>query len=365
MRVLDRLLFTSFLRAYLICLVSLLSLYVVVDLFTNVEDFAQQAQTLRETLLNVGRYYGYKVAQIFDRLCEPILLLAAMFTVAWMQRNNELLPLLSAGVPTRRVVRPVIGGVVVMLGLGLANQEFLIPRIADALLADRDDHKGDKTLPVQGAYEPNGVHLEGQLATRQGMQVRPFFVTLPESMAAGRLHIKAESAVYLPPDAPGPYRSGWLITGTQPAVLDDCPPVLKEVDPGRYFLPVQDVDFDVLTRRGNWYMFATTLRLKDLLDRPDGRRQPAVAVLFHMRLTRPILSLILIFMGLAVILRDQNRNIFIGTGLCLAMCALFFCALFACKQLGDSEYLSPALAAWLPVLVFGPLAFTMFDAIHT
>ena len=56
---------------------------------------------------------------------------------------------------------------------------------------------------------------------------------------------------------------------------------------------------------------------------------------------------------------------FIGTGLCLATCALFFAAIFACKQLGDNEYLSPALAAWLPVLGFGPVTLASFDAIHT
>ena len=41
MHTLDRMLFVSFLRAYLICLVSTLSLYVVVDLFTNIDDFTQ------------------------------------------------------------------------------------------------------------------------------------------------------------------------------------------------------------------------------------------------------------------------------------------------------------------------------------
>ena len=84
-----------------------------------------------------------------------------------------------------------------------------------------------------------------------------------------------------------------------------------------------------------------------------------------MRLTRPILGLLLVFMGLSVILRDQNRNVYISTALCLVLCGLFFGACFACKHLGDNEYLSPALAAWLPVLVFGPLAFVLFDAIHT
>jgi lipopolysaccharide export system permease protein len=49
----------------------------------------------------------------------------------------------------------------------------------------------------------------------------------------------------------------------------------------------------------------------------------------------------------------------------LLMCGVFFAAVFACKQLGDGEYLSPALAAWGPVLFFGPLAFSLFDAIHT
>ena len=52
-------------------------------------------------------------------------------------------------------------------------------------------------------------------------------------------------------------------------------------------------------------------------------------------------------------------------GMCLALCAAFFAVCFACQQLGDKNLLSPPLAAWLPVIIFGPMAFVMFDAIHT
>src|SRR3954463_6034472 len=135
MNILARLLFRAYLEAYVICLVSLLSLYVVVDLFTNLEDFAQHVHGLGAVLRHIGNYYGYQVVRIFDQLCEAIILLAAMFTVAWVQRNNELLPLLSAGVPTRRVLRPVLAGATLMVGVGVANQELVIPRVADALLA--------------------------------------------------------------------------------------------------------------------------------------------------------------------------------------------------------------------------------------
>ncbi len=365
MRILDRLLLWSFLKAYAICLVSLLSLYVVIDLFTNLEDFAQHVSGTAPVLRNICRYYGYKIVQIFDRLCEAIVLLASAFTVAWVQRNNELLPLLSAGVPTRRVIRPVLMGAGLLILLGIANQELLIPRIADVLLADRDDPLGEKSLVVAGAYDSNGIHIEGAEAKRNGLIVRPFYVTVPETIADGLLHLTAKEGRYIVADPTNPQSGGWLMTGVQPSVLDKTVPALEQLDPGQFFLRTTDVDFDVLTRNRQWFMFAGTARLRELLTRPDARRLAAIAVQFHMRLTRPILGLLLVVLGLSVILRDQNRNIYIGTGLCLANCALFFAAIFACKHLGDNEYLSPALAAWLPVLAFGPITLTSFDAVHT
>src|SRR5690349_9359277 len=130
MYVLDRLLIRAYFKAYCICLLSLLSLYVVIDLFTNVDDFASRSKGFGSVLVHIGTYYGYRVSKIFDQMCEMIVLLAAMFTVAWMQRNNELIPLLSAGVSTRRAVRPVLIAASLMLGLSTVNQELIIPHIA-------------------------------------------------------------------------------------------------------------------------------------------------------------------------------------------------------------------------------------------
>ena len=56
-----------------------------------------------------------------------------MFTVAWMQRNNEQVPLLSAGVSTRRIVLPVLVCAFFMLSLTVLNQELVIPQVADQL----------------------------------------------------------------------------------------------------------------------------------------------------------------------------------------------------------------------------------------
>jgi lipopolysaccharide export system permease protein len=365
MKLLDRLLITSYVKAYVICLVSMLGLYVVVDLFTNIDDFTVHHSGLVEVLTHIGRYYGYKVTQIFDRLSEAIVLLAAMFTIAWVQRSNELLPLLSAGVATRRVVRPVLLSATAFLGLSVLNQELVIPQVSNYLMNNRDDPDGEKDIVVQGAFEPNGIHIHGEIATRRELLVRDFSVLLPESIAGNDMNLHAREARYVP--GQGERRGGWLLTGTDPPEIEGLaqPHLLEMIDPGKFFLYTTEVDFDVLTRWRNWYQYASTARLSRELGKPDSTRLASMAVMFHMRLTRPVLGLLLVVMGLSVILRDQNRHVFISAGLCLLLCGVFFAACFACRSLGDNEYLSPALAAWLPVLVFGPLSFVLFDAIHT
>jgi lipopolysaccharide export system permease protein len=367
MNLLDRQLIRSYIKAYLVCLVSLLSLYIVVDLFTNVDDFAGNKRGLSAILRHISFYYGYKIAQIFDYLCEMIVLLAAMFTVAWMQRNNELLPLLSAGISTRRVVRPILFSASAMVLLSIVNQEMVIPPIGNFLIYPRDDPNGERDVEAHGVFEPNGILIKGERASRRNMMVKPFSCVIPESLAGTLTLLQAREAYYYPPGDGPCGGGGWLLAGTEPRELEgfNNPRILQSLDSGKYFLHTEEVDFEALTRSRTWFVFTSTYRLLQELNQPDSTRLASMAVLFHMRLTRPILGLLLVVMGLAVILRDQNRNVFINTALCLVLCAAFFAARFTFKHLGDTEILSPALSAWIPVFVFGPLSFVLFDAIHT
>src|ERR1700692_2732680 len=147
----DRQLIVSYLKGYVICLVSMMGLFIVVDLFTNLDNFTEGKGGFEQGMEHILIYYGSKSMQIFDRLCEAIVLLAAMFTVALLQRNNELLPLLSAGISTRRVGRPVLVAAFLMLGLATLNQELVLPRV-DSYMLETKDFKGNKDKEVQGGY---------------------------------------------------------------------------------------------------------------------------------------------------------------------------------------------------------------------
>src|SRR5262249_29136523 len=149
---------------------------------------------------------------------------------------------------------------------------------------------------------------------------------------------------------------GWLLKNTTPPELPNWPrdqeEILEPLGNGGYFLKTEDVDLDTVTRVKNWHTYLPTWRLVQELDRPNNGTQHALLAFdFHKRLTRPMSGIILVLLGLSVILRDQNRNIFISAGLCLILCVVFFASLFACQYLGTNDdtrnYISPALAAWL------------------
>jgi hypothetical protein len=201
-----------------------------------------------------------------------------------------------------------------MLTLATLNQELLIPRIAQQLGLDRDDPGGVKDMQVRGGYEPNGIHIEGERGSRKDnvLIIKPFRCVIPESLANNLIHIIATEARYYPGE--GPHQGKWELLGCTPLRVEPIPGILEAPDDGRYFLITRNIDFDALTRNPNWFQLASTWRLYEELQRSDSNRLASMAVLFHSRLTRPILGMVLVFLGLSVILRDQNRNVIIRSG---------------------------------------------------
>lgn len=370
--ILDRQMIWSFFKAYVFCLISLMGLFIVVDLFMNLEDFTAGRRDFSAVLRYVGTYYYYKSFQIFDRLCESVILLAGMFTVAWMQRNNELLPLLSAGVSTRRAVQPVLVCAFTMMGMAAINQEFGLPNVDNFMLENRQNPDGAKDVDVKGNFDFNGTLLSGEKAVRKENMIKKFVAVIPARAGRNTATLQAKEAYYIPDQEEDRRSGGWLLKQTRADGLtdwDDSDDILKSLGNGEYFLKTKDGDLDAVIRVKNWYMYLPTWKLLKELDRPSNTQGASLAVVFHSRMTRPAIGIILILMGLSVILRDQNRNVFVSAGLCLALCAIFFTSIFACQWLGKdevaSQYVTPALAAWLPVIVFGPVALVMYDAVHT
>jgi lipopolysaccharide export system permease protein len=139
-----------------------------------------------------------------------------------------------------------------------------------------------------------------------------------------------------------------------------------DVNRGTLFLK-SSLTFQAMTRRPDWYKFATTIDLIEGLTDPstEGSERNDVSMFVHFRILRPFHGLNLLFMSLPLVLGGYGRNMFINLGLALGNSAIFYGALIFCQYLGSFALLSPVGAAWAPLFVFGTLATLRWGQIRT
>ena len=95
------------------------------------------------------------------------------------------------------------------------------------------------------------------------------------------------------------------------------------------------------------------------LRNPSLRLGADVRVAIHARIVQPFLDITLLFLGLPLMLSRYNRNLFVAIGLCVVVVVGFYVVVLACQWLGSSYLVSPALGAWLPLIIFVPTAMAM------
>lgn len=385
MRILDRQRYWAFGKAYVISFVSLVGLYVVIDAFSNIDEFYKIKSSPKELFQHMGYYYLVRTSFFYDRLCGVITMMAAIFTVTWMQKNNELLAMLAAGISTKRVIVPVIVSAALVSVLAVVNQEWIIPRISDDLQRTPDDD-GKRKVLAGSRYDINEIQLNGKFGHRAEKTIEPFSALLPVSRFGMLMGLEARLARYIPEDDPkAPIRGGWLLWGANlspsgakpdgkilieitpeqigkfPKCMGDGPP-----PPGPVMFLRSDISFTNITRSADWYQFATTPDLVRAYFDPSSRTERVkVGVFLHGRIVRPITAMVLLLLSLPLVLGGEGRNMFVNLGMSLGTSAVFYGASFLINYLGGNNVMSPELAAWIPIIAFGSLAASRWDSIRT
>ena len=389
MRILDRERYWSFIKAYFICFFALVGLYVVIDAFSNLDEFEEVSDSTLHLFGNMGRYYLVKMSLIYDQISGVITMMAAIFTVTWMQKNNELLAMLAAGISTHRVIRPVLVSALAISSLSVVNQELIMPRLAEELQKPPDD---DGLLPVKvwPRQDANDVSITGESANRGRRSFNKFSATIPVRVAGELIEISAREVQYFSEDqSEYPLRGGWIIWGakflTDPSSkdLDSLTKgVLSQVeDPSIYPPPTDklaakpgvpvyflktDLSFTSMTRSQKWYHFAPTIELiRALSDPSNASDRDDIEIFLHSRIIRPLLAFNLMLLSLPLVLGGAGRNMFVNLGMSLGTSGIFYSVNFMSQYLGGHEVMSPELSAWAPLILFGTIAIARWDSIRT
>lgn len=375
MRIIDRYLLRQFLQTFAICYLSLTGLYVVFDAFTNLEGFMRCAEKGGGLLPLMGSFYGFQSILFFDRMSALLSLVAAMFTVAWIQRHNELTALMAAGVSRVRVVRPVIVAAITIVLLAAVSRELVIPRYREELSRKPQDLMGDMAQELKSSRDlSTDILIEGRFTFRDRQRIsEPSFKLLNDAMADFGKQISAANAFYQPPQNGRP--GGYLMCEVhEPKNIDakesvrlgdrlvlitrrDAPDWLK---PGECFV-ASDVTFEQLAGGQMFRQLASTWQLIEAVRNPSLFLGQDVQVAIHSRIVQPLLDVTLLFLGLPLVVTRHQRNVFIAIGMAMGVVSMFMTTVMSMQYLG-SIYLYPSLAAWAPLMIFVPAAVALSES---
>jgi len=369
----DRYLIRRFFHVYFVGFVTTFGLYVVIDAFTNIDGFQERnaGQGYAALLGSMAHYYGYQLFPFFDMAGPVLLVVSAMVVFALLLRNSELQPILSAGVPTYRLALPVLmAAFCVDVGL-VANQELVLPSIADQLQTPRG-----MVEPVAQRVEPvydyaTGIAIYGEQLFVEKDEVRGMSVALPvPEVVTSLTTLRAPRAVYVRRPVGEP--SGWLLKGVRPryAALPLTDLGRRLVRPGSSpdeVFVLSDVDTHQLHRSNMSVRLLSTAELLRRIQSPalGAASLRSLSVHFHERLLRPLLNLLVVLVTLPLVIRKGSRSLIANLAFCCAVLTGLFVFAQAALYLGQVSLVSPSLAAWLPVIFTGGLCTWTAPSVQT
>jgi len=343
-------------------------LWVLADMVNNFDELARHAAKNGGLLWVIATYYAQRSLPFIDIIGSLLIVMSAMFTIAAFRRHNELTALLAAGIAKRRIVRPIILAGIVLALITTANRELIIPRIRQQLSYNAQDLASEHVRDIRSVYDnQTDILLSGQGVILRSREIdRPTFF-LPRGLDRYGRQLTAKRAAYLPADAN--HAAGYLLTGMQQPANIAQQPSLRMGEQWAVITPrdatwlkedqcfvVSQVDFDQLSGGRGGRQYASTWELISALRNPSLDYGSAVRVKIHARFVQPVMDMVLLMLGLPLVLSRENRNPLLAAALSALIVGLFMGFTMASHYLGENMTISPALAAWCPLLVFAPAA---------
>ncbi len=379
MNTFDRYLLTRYFHVVIVFSIATVGLYIVVDGFTNLDSF--QANVDREggstldLFLRIGRYYLFQSALIFETAGPSIIAISAVSALALMLRHGEIHPVLAAGVPTYRATSSLAVGFIVLNLLLIFNQEVILPNIA-VHLQGRHGELADDLQTAEPQYDYQSkifVSGKGIIPAEQRMDEPELLLPTP-LMANSFSVLRGKTAYYYRAEGDD-HPSGWLIKDASPS-YDELP--LTELG-RRTIIPQPNgtdvfvnmaLSFDQLNDAASNPKLVSTPALIRKIQQPTNtaisRRR--LEVKLHERLTRPLLSLIGLYMIIPLIVRREKMNVMqqvTNIATCIAVLGVALGISMGGQMLGEAGLLRPDQAIWAPLVAAGGFAGWLTGTVRT
>jgi len=335
----------SFLGLFLLCFLSAVLVFVVIDFVGNSKIW------LTRTPADRYQYYLNYLPYIAYLVCPMAILLSAVFSVGNLARHLELVALRAAGVSVFRILSSVvIVGAIISAGMfwvqdnilpDANHRRFRIQEPGSEELSGGDPQERSDYLYT--AQDGTLLHFQFYSGSRhEGSNVTAL------RMAGGRLAMRVDASTLR-------WNKGWIfVNGTRREFHGDS--VRATNFPEWRFESFQDKPEDLLDVR----QYPDEMSLQELQKRiavlwRNGEPVHALLTHWHFRFASALVNFFMAMMGAALAVNAVRSGLARNFGIALLITFLYYIALRLGLVMGESGSLAPVTAAWFGNMLFAPV----------
>ena len=367
MTIIDRYLLFAFVKILVICFVSFVGLYIVIHLFSNLNEVGEIVEKEGGYKILFMEFYGPQLLDLFNRMTGFLILISGIFSVTMMQRRREMTAIEAAGVTKARIVRPIILASLAVIALAAVSRELWIPPIKHKLVRTLKNWTDENVVPMSFHKDlRTGILVRGKTLDLAEKRISEASVQMPVKLATEITRIDAETAMIVPANEQHP--AGILLTQIR---FPEKPERMPSLQVGEETLVYASRDSPWLKREEAFVVceidsqeiayghlagqYGSVNELIESLKKPSRRFVVGDQVAVHSRILQPLLDFTLLLLGLPLVISKSRDNIFMAAAICMAIVVAVQLTTFAGQSMGAYRLIEPtALAAWLPLLVFVP-----------
>ena len=327
----------KFISTFFIALMFMIVIVIIFDISEKVDNFVSKNAPLKEIIFD---YYCNWVPYFMNMFSPLFVFITVIFFTSRMAANTEIIAILSCGVSYRRMMVPYFVSAFLIFLLSLSLNLWIIPRSNITRI------KFENTYIDRSSTSNMNVHY----------QISPGTFVFVESFSSwnntcNTFTLSAEKAVW------DSTKGCWHLRNY--FIRDFTEGLQDHVRTGRQLDTVINLTITDFYRNKKTVETLAFGQLNDLIRTQQMRGDANVMyaqIEKHTRFALPFSAFILTIMGVSLSSRKRRGGIGLNIGVGIALSFTYILFLKFSQMFVYSGALSPAIALWLPNVLFGFIA---------
>ena len=353
----DRYIISKFLGTYFFSIVLIISIGVVFDFNENIDRFTESEAPWRAIVMDYYLNFIPYYANLFSAL---FVFISVIFFTTKMADGSEIIALISAGISRKRILLPYMVSAAIIAAMTFYLGAEVIPRSSVKRLAFENTYKKRIKNPtyaekVQLQVDTGVIaymeHFDGVSKTGVHFSLDKFENKKLVS------HLSANTAMY---DTLSDVRYQWHLKDVTIRELRGMREKITHHNNVDSVIRMEPQDFLFIR---NQQETMTNAELKDYIEKQRNRGSGNLSIFeveYYKRFASPFAAFILSTIGMALSSRKRKGGMGFSLGIGIALSATYILLQGVSATFSTNAGMHPALAAWMPNILYTLIAIYLY-----